>query len=58
MISEQAGYISKTQILTRLGTTYEQILKDKASEHQLEQQYGVQPAAPVIAPDPAPPTDG
>ena len=58
VISEQAGYISKTQILTRLGTTYEQILKDKASEHQLEQQYGVQPAAPVIAPDPAPPTDG
>ncbi|NBW14875.1 MAG: phage portal protein [Caulobacteraceae bacterium] len=51
VISEQAGYTSKTQIVTKLGTTYEQILKDKANERQLEQQYGVQIAAPQIQPD-------
>jgi capsid protein len=52
VIMEGAGYVSKTQIIARLGTTYEQILKDKQQEQQLEAQYGVQPQAPSIRPDP------
>jgi lambda family phage portal protein len=53
VIMEGAGYVSKTQIIARLGTTYEQILKDKQQEQQLEAQYGVQPQAPPpVRPDP------
>jgi capsid protein len=52
VIMEAAGHVSKTQICIRQGTTYEQVLKDKANERQLERQYGVDPQAPPIRPDP------
>jgi lambda family phage portal protein len=48
VISEQAGYTSKIRICTGLGTTYEQILKDKQAETQLEQQYGVSVTLPEL----------
>ena len=48
VISEQAGYTSKIRICTALGTTYEQVLKDKQAEQQLESQYGVSVTLPEL----------
>jgi capsid protein len=48
VISERAGYTSKMRICTGLGTTYEQILKEKQSERQLEEQYGVSVTLPEL----------
>ena len=48
VISEGAGYTSKIRICTALGTTYEQVLKDKQAEQQLETQYGVTVTLPEL----------
>jgi lambda family phage portal protein len=55
VISEQAGYTSKIRICAGLGTTYEQVLKDKAAERILEQQYQITVTAQEITADPPPP---
>jgi len=48
VIEEQQGYNSKLKICASLGRDYEQILRDKAMEKQLESQYGVTMTAAEI----------
>ena len=54
---EEQNYVSKIEICAKRGTTYEQVLKDKQRERELEKQYGhvkqsPQPTASPPAGDP------
>ena len=56
-IMEEQNYVSKIEICAKRGTTYEQVLKDKQRERELEKQYGhvkqsPQPTASPPAGDP------
>lgn len=39
--AEKNGYMSKTQIVAQMGNRYEDILKDRQAEKELEKKYGV-----------------
>jgi len=40
--AEDAGYKSKTQIVSEMGNRYEDILRDKSKEKELEKKYGIE----------------